>query len=200
MIKSCGVGILGMNIILGSGSKSRRRILERLGLEFKIMTADIDEKVIRLDDPKQLVLALAKAKAEAILPRIKESAILITADQVVFCNGQIYEKPENAAQAREYLKSYAIHESEAINGLVVINTATGRRIEQVEASKIKFKPIPDSVIDKLIEEGNIFSQAGAYSVEDPLLAPYVEYIDGTLDSIEGLPSHLLSDLFKEVGG
>ena len=189
-----------MNIILGSGSKSRKRILERAGFDFKIMTADIDEKAIRLEDPRELVLALAKAKAEALLPRIKEPAILITADQVVFCNGQIYEKPENEKQAREYLKSYAIHESEAINGLVIINTATGRRVELVESSKIKFKPIPDSVIDKLIEEGNIFSQAGAYSAEDPLIAPHVEYIDGTLDSIEGLPSHSLSDFFKEISG
>jgi len=40
-------------IILGSQSKYRRKILENMGYDFKIMPANIDEKAIRFDDPKK---------------------------------------------------------------------------------------------------------------------------------------------------
>nr|AEV89965.1 Maf-like protein [Humulus lupulus]AEV89966.1 Maf-like protein [Humulus lupulus]BAF85812.1 putative Maf-like protein [Humulus lupulus] len=77
-------------IILGSSSVARRKILAEMGYDFAIMTADIDEKSIRKEIPEELVVALAEAKAAAILPRIPtgdyinavEPTLLITADQV----------------------------------------------------------------------------------------------------------------------
>lgn len=53
-----------MKIILGSQSRSRRKVLEKLGYEFEVMPADIDEKAIRFDDPTKLTLVLARAKAD----------------------------------------------------------------------------------------------------------------------------------------
>ncbi|PSS17199.1 Maf-like protein [Actinidia chinensis var. chinensis] len=53
-------------IILGSSSVARRKILAEMGYDFKIMTADIDEKSIRKETPEELVMALAEAKADAI--------------------------------------------------------------------------------------------------------------------------------------
>ncbi|KAI3992375.1 hypothetical protein MKX01_031538, partial [Papaver californicum] len=49
-------------IILGSSSKSRKDILTEMGYDFTIMTADIDEKEIRMEKPEDLVMALAEAK------------------------------------------------------------------------------------------------------------------------------------------
>ncbi|KAL0350348.1 UNVERIFIED_CONTAM: 7-methyl-GTP pyrophosphatase [Sesamum radiatum] len=76
-------------IILGSSSMARREILAEMGYEFTIMTADIDEKSIRKEKPEDLVMALAEAKADAIVMRLKSSyqleeisrpTLLITAD------------------------------------------------------------------------------------------------------------------------
>ena len=80
-----------MKIILGSQSAGRKKVLEGMGYEFETMSADIDERAIRLEDPVKLTLALAVAKSEALLPKIKndEGVILITSDQVVVCNGKI---------------------------------------------------------------------------------------------------------------
>ncbi|KAL0378131.1 UNVERIFIED_CONTAM: 7-methyl-GTP pyrophosphatase [Sesamum radiatum] len=78
-------------IILGSSSMARREILAEMGYEFTIMTADIDEKTIRKEKPEDLVMALAEAKADAIVMRLKSSyqleeisrpTLLITADTV----------------------------------------------------------------------------------------------------------------------
>ncbi|RYQ83715.1 hypothetical protein Ahy_B10g102512 isoform C [Arachis hypogaea] len=78
-------------IILGSSSVARRKILSEMGYEFTKMTADIDEKSIRKETPEELVMALAEAKANAIISklqttsnqeRVDESMILIAADTV----------------------------------------------------------------------------------------------------------------------
>ncbi|KAL1353708.1 uncharacterized protein LOC107472276 isoform X5 [Arachis duranensis] len=76
-------------IILGSSSVARRKILSEMGYEFTKMTADIDEKSIRKETPEELVMALAEAKANAIISklqttsnqeRVDEPMILIAAD------------------------------------------------------------------------------------------------------------------------
>ncbi|KAF4357276.1 hypothetical protein F8388_002784 [Cannabis sativa] len=58
-------------IILGSSSVARRKILAEMGYDFTIMTADIDEKSIRKEIPEELVVALAEAKAEAIISKLE---------------------------------------------------------------------------------------------------------------------------------
>ena len=93
-----------MKIILGSKSKGRKRMLEEMGIEFEVMVADINEKAIRFDDPKELVLALARAKAEVLKQKIPEPTILITSDQVVVWEGKIREKPENEKEARFFAR------------------------------------------------------------------------------------------------
>ncbi|XP_059637949.1 uncharacterized protein LOC132279905 isoform X1 [Cornus florida] len=57
-------------IILGSSSVARRKILAEMGYEFTLMTADIDEKSIRTEKPEELVMAIAEAKADAIISKL----------------------------------------------------------------------------------------------------------------------------------
>ncbi|KAF3446319.1 hypothetical protein FNV43_RR11498 [Rhamnella rubrinervis] len=76
-------------VILGSSSAARRKILGEMGYEFTTMTADIDEKSIRREKPEELVMAIAEAKADAIISKLQtihdqtkdaEPRILIAAD------------------------------------------------------------------------------------------------------------------------
>ncbi|PWA60997.1 Maf-like protein [Artemisia annua] len=64
---------LPFKIILGSSSIARRKILAEMGYEFTLMSADIDEKAIRTEKPEELVMALAKAKADAIVSKLQLS-------------------------------------------------------------------------------------------------------------------------------
>ncbi|KAG5542333.1 hypothetical protein RHGRI_022018 [Rhododendron griersonianum] len=57
-------------IILGSSSVHRRKVLAEMGCDFTIMTADIDEKSIKRDTPEEMVMAIAEAKAEAIIAKL----------------------------------------------------------------------------------------------------------------------------------
>ncbi|XP_021644202.2 uncharacterized protein LOC110638085 isoform X1 [Hevea brasiliensis] len=104
-------------IILGSSSVARRKILAEMGYEFEIITADIDEKCIRKEKPEELVMALAEAKADAIIAKLQaenilekdaELTILIAADTVVVYEGAVREKPSSEEEARHFMKGLLI--------------------------------------------------------------------------------------------
>ena len=60
----------GYQIILGSSSRWRKDILEKMGYEFTCMSPDIDEKAIRHEDPKEMTLMIARAKGKALLDKV----------------------------------------------------------------------------------------------------------------------------------
>lgn len=187
-----------MKLILGSKSYGRKHVLQRAGYEFEVMSADIDEKAIRSDDFEELPLFLARAKAEALVKQIEEPAILITSDQVVVFDGQLREKPETEIQARKYLTSYSGKWLQANTAVVVTNTETGKQAEALDIAKAYINSIPQAVIDQLIHEGKVMYAAGGIIVEHPLIAPYITEIQGSLDSITGLPVLLTKKLIAEV--
>jgi len=193
-----------MKIILGSSSAGRKFVMNELaqecGFVFDVMSPDIDEKAIRFDDPKDLVMAIANAKADALVSKIKEPAILICSDQVVVFEGKIREKPVDAIQARDFLKSYETAHPETLGALVVVNTQTGQRVSGFQNTKVFFKQLPEDVINAHIESGASLSGAGGFVVHDPTLKDYTDHIEGGFDAACGLSKELVKKLVSEVGG
>ena len=99
-----------VRVILGSKSSTRRLLLSSMGVEYEMLNPEIDEKAIRDKEAEKLVLALAHAKADALLKReeVKEATegttLLVTCDQVVVYEGKILEKPEDAAEAQRFIR------------------------------------------------------------------------------------------------
>ncbi len=187
-----------MRIILGSKSPGRKRLLTKMGYKFSVMDPNIDEKSLRHKDPKKLVLALARAKAAALLPKIKKSAILITADQVVLCNKKILEKPKTKTEARRFLKMYAKYPAKTITAIAVTNTASEKQKVGVSTASIWFHPLPKTVISKLLKQEVTLSCAGGFTIEGPILRRYIAKIRGTEDSITGLSIKLTEKLLAKV--
>jgi septum formation protein len=191
-----------MKIILGSSSAGRKLIMDELaqelGIDFETISPEIDEKSIRHDKPSDLVMAIANAKADALLSVIKEPAILICSDQVVLYKGQVREKPVNENEAKEFLLSYKDVGPETIGAVVVVNTETGKRTSGLQTSKIHFKPFPMDIIDKHISSGMALRGAGGFSLHDPILRDYIDHIDGGFDSATGLSKELVKKLIKGV--
>ena len=183
-----------MHIILGSQSLGRRELLSAMGYVFAVMPAHIDERAIRSADPGALTLALAHAKADALLPQIHEPALLITADQVVVWRGTIREKPAHAEEARTFLRGYAEGQAETVTAVVVTHTAMGVRQQGIDRATVWFRRIPEEVIDQVIARREVFAYAGGFSITDPLLSAYIERVDGTAESVIGLPTALTRHL------
>ncbi|HEY5588359.1 MAG TPA: Maf family protein [Candidatus Paceibacterota bacterium] len=193
-----------MKIILGSSSAGRKLIMDELskefGFVFEVMSPDIDEKSIRHDNPSDLVMAIANAKADALVSKIKEPAILICSDQVVLYDNQIREKPVNENEAREFLQSYSNINPEMIGAIVVVNTENGKRAGAIQVSKIHFKPLPAEIITRHINSGLALSGSGGFSIHDPILEDYIDYVEGGFDSATGLSKELVKKLVAEVDG
>nr|XP_023917966.1 maf-like protein DDB_G0281937 isoform X2 [Quercus suber] len=194
-------------IVLGSSSIARRKILAEMGYEFTIMTADIDEKCIRKEKPEDLVMALAEAKADAILSKLQtisnqekdnEQKILIAADTVVVYEGAVREKPSSKEEARQFLKDYSGSHAATVGSVLVTNLKTGFRKGDWDRVEIYFHTIPDETIEKLIEEGTVLYVAGGLIIEHPLILPFVKQVVGTTDSVMGLPKALTEKLIKEA--
>lgn len=187
-----------IKIILGSSSEGRKLVMEELGFQFETLLPDIDEKAIRRNTPEELVMAIAKSKTKALIPKITESAILITSDQVVLCQGEILEKPCSKEEARKFLEKYIKFPAETIGAVVVTNTATGKSARGIQKSKIYFKPLPQDVIERHIANGKAFRGAGGFQIHDTELKDYIDRIEGTFDSATGLSKELVLRLIKEV--
>ena len=188
-----------MKIILGSSSKYRRAVLEKNGYTFEVMSPDIDEKAIRTDDYYQLPLLLARAKGEALIPRVSEPSLVITSDQVVVCNGNLHEKPANPEEAKLFLERYGQgHPAETVSAVVVTNTANGKKAEGVDIAKTFYNFVPAEAIAEFIKNGDPYTKAGGFAIQSPILQPYMNRIEGTEDSIMGMPLKLLEELFTKV--
>ena len=162
------------------------------------MDPNIDEKSIRHKDPKKLVLAIARAKASALLPKIKKPSILITADQVVLCNKKILEKPKNKHEAKKFLHMYAKYPAKTITAIVATNTTNKKQKSGVGIATIWFHPLPETVIKKLLKQECVLTCAGGFSIEGAILKKYILKIDGAKDSITGLPIKLTERLIARV--
>ena len=192
-------------LILASKSATRQLILKEMGLSFSCIPADIDEKSIgdRLRDrPEELVLEIGRAKAAKVLAGLKKSksedGIILAGDQVVVYDGMIREKPVDAAEAEAFIRSYSALPCRTVGSCIVIDIATGRSAEGIDTTSTKFSSIPDEVISQLVNEGEVLHCAGGLMIEHPLIQPYIESIEGSIDSVMGLSKALVQKLVSEV--
>jgi septum formation protein len=187
-----------MKIILGSSSKWRKKILEDAGYKFEIMAADIDEKKIRSDNYELLPLLIARGKADFLLAKIKEPALLITSDQVVVCEDELREKPRSKREAEKFLASYSQFPVKSITSVVAVNTASQKKAEGVDIATVYFNKIPSHIIQEFIASEDAFACAGGFSISHPLLKPLVSKVEGNRDCVIGLPMNLTEKLVKRV--
>ncbi|XP_022752135.1 maf-like protein DDB_G0281937 [Durio zibethinus] len=171
-------GESSFKIILGSSSMARQRILAEMGYEFTIMTADIDEKSIRKEKPEELVMALAEAKATAIMSRLQNTGsmlekdahttLLITADTVVVYKGMIREKPCSEEEAREFIKGYSGANAAVVGSVLVTNLRTGASKGGWEGAEVYFHDIPEEAIDSLVKFVYICNHLDFFSLDSSL--------------------------------
>ncbi|KAK9220301.1 hypothetical protein WN943_008951 [Citrus x changshan-huyou] len=209
-----------VKIILGSSSMPRRKILAEMGYEFSVMAADIDEKSIRKEKPEDLVMAIAEAKADAIISKLQitdsqlgnvEQTILIVADTAEAILNRLpigdYIKEaeptilitgDQSGVLRIWIADYSGGQCATVGSVLVTNLKTGFRKGEWDRVEIQFHEIPDEVIEKLIEEGIVLNVAGGLIIEHSLILPYVKQVVGAMDSVMGLPKAVTEKLIKEA--
>ncbi len=194
--------LLDLPLILGSRSLWRAQVLREAGYHFRVFDSDLDEKAVREDSAFDLVMALARVKSEALLTRINESAVLITADQVCVYKNKILEKPANKTEARDRLKAYQEdQELSYYSGIRIHNTETGASLADVTIIPIYFRQIPEHDIELLLDDPRTLMCASGLPIELALQLglvknPTFAYVH--LDSLRGLPVHVMEVMMMEI--
>lgn len=188
-----------MKLILGSSSKFRQKVLEEAGMKFEVTVPEINEKLIRSEDFYKLPLLIAREKMAVVRAKVSGPGIIVTADQVVVCDGELKEKPLSREEAMDCLKKYSEgYPAETVSALVIHNLDNGKTAEGVDIAKTFFDPIPDAAILTYVNSGEAYLSAGSFDHEHPALAPHVRSIEGTSDSVSGMPLKLFNRLLEEV--
>jgi septum formation protein len=135
-------------------------------------------------------MAIARAKCEALLPRLIGDAVVVTADTVAVCNGEVREKPADAAELRRFVESYSEHPVMAVTAVYVHRLATGWSGSAVDTATVHFRRFTDTRIDSITEDPAFYGSAGGFLIEHPLMRQHVRFIDGDPDTVQGFPGRL----------
>lgn len=183
------------DIILASTSKQRYDILKRTGIPFAVEDSGYEEDLTLPLAPGDLVQYLAEGKAAAVAAR-HEDALIIGADTVVVCDGQIFGKPLTAERAREMLHALSGKTHSILTGFVIIDTKTARKAGRTIETRVSFRTLSDEQIDLYVATGEPLRKAGAYAIQGTG-AQFVEKLKGEMDNVVGLPlAALLEELAK----
>ena len=186
-------------IILASASPRRREILAKLGLEFEIMVSDADEsKIDKNSIPVEIyVQELALLKAMAVAKKLKnKNALIISADTIVYHDGEILGKPKDNADAFSMLSKLSGREHSVFSGICVMDAKSLKSACATEETKVFFKELTEEKIYNYIRTGEPMDKAGAYAVQG-LGALFTEKVCGDFFNVIGLPVKKLADILED---
>ncbi len=185
------------NVILASASPRRATLLYNLGLNFTIVPAAIDESILPHEKPVDAVMRIAAAKAEAAGSK-NPDAIVIAADTVVVCKGQILGKPVDDREAFMMLSTLSGDVHEVITGLCVLDSTSGMRDIDFEKTLVRFRELDKEEIEAYIASGEPQDKAGAYGIQGRA-AIFVAGLEGCYYNVVGLPLSRLYMMLKRQG-
>ncbi len=185
------------NIILASASPRRKKLLNLLGLEFKIVPSDITEKLNPRLKPKRQTEILSLQKTQSIAGKYK-NALIIGADTLVAVDDEVIGKPKDIKDAKRILNKLSGRAHSAITGFTIIDTSTKKTVTKSVVTKIWFKKLSDREIKNYIEKEKPFDNAGAYMIQEKG-SVLVEKIEGDYFNVVGLPLHRLAEELKKFG-
>ncbi len=181
-------------LVLASASPRRREFLERLGLRFEVIPADVDETPQPGEDPRAYVLRVAQSKA-ARVPTTRPGTLVLAADTTVVLEGEILGKPEDAADARRMLQKLSDRTHRVLSAVALDGT---HRDAIVVETKVTFRALGSHEIDWYVRTGEPLDKAGAYGIQG-LAGMFVRAIEGSASNVIGLPLAETIELLARAG-
>ena len=198
-----------MRVILASASPRRRELLAQIGIDFEIVVSNVEEKV-SVTEPSRVVEELSAQKAlatwEMVAPEADgdsgetEGVLVIGADTIVACDGQILGKPKDGQDAKEMLTLLQGRAHEVYTGVTLVRFDAGtkevKRKSFHEVTKVFFYPMSEEEIEEYVATGDPLDKAGSYGIQG-LCARYISGISGDYNNVVGLPVGRLYQEMKE---
>ncbi len=190
-------------LILASGSAVRARLLADAGVRFRIETSGVDESAVKAAagdgvPPEELALGLAAAKARAVSEK-RAGALVVGADQMLECGGELFDKPANMAAAAANLRQFSGRTHRLITACCLMRDG-GIVWESVETARLAMRDLSDKDIDAYLSAAgeDVLGSVGCYRLEG-LGVQLFSDIDGDFFVILGLPLLALLARLREQG-
>jgi septum formation protein len=175
-------------LVLASRSPQRQRILEQLGIQFRVEPADVEE--VDEGDPREVVVENALRKARAV-----EGELVLGADTEVFLDGRIFGKAATEEEAEAYLRALSGRTHEVWGGIALREGADERTAHAI--TKVTVAELTDDRLAWYLATGEWRDRAGAYAIQG-LGSALVEAIDGDFWNVVGLPVPTLLALAPDL--
>lgn len=186
------------SLILGSTSRYRRELLQRLRLPFESASPQVDETPLPDEAPAALALRLALAKARAV-SRLHPNAVVIGSDQVADVDGEPVGKPGTHERAVAQLRRMSGQTIVFQTAVAVVRADTGFEAAELAPVKVRFRTLDEAEIEHYLRLEQPYDCAGSAKCETLGIAllSAIESDDPT--ALVGLPLIRTCALLRAAG-
>lgn len=185
-------------LILGSTSRYRRELLERLRLPFTVQAPNVDETPKPGETPAELALRLALAKARAVAAAHPD-AVVIGSDQVADVDGHPIGKPGNHAGAVAQLRQMSGRSVVFQTAVAVVRHDTGFECAQLAPVRVRFRDLTTAEIEHYLQLEQPYDCAGSAKCETLGIALLSGIDSDDPTALIGLPLIRTSELLRQAG-
>jgi septum formation protein len=180
------------NLILASGSASRRAMLEAAGIACTVDAPSVDEAGVKAAlraegaSAGDVAEALAELKAMRISRRTP-GALVLGGDQMLDCDGEWFDKAETLEDARAVLQSLRGRTHRLVSAAVIVRD--GQRVwHTVAEARLTMRAFSDAFLDDYLAAAGpgILGSVGCYHIEG-LGVQLFDRVQGDTFTIRGLP-------------
>ena len=182
-----------MSLILASASPRRKELLGLFGVPFSIRAADIDETMDPGADPAAEVGRVSRLKAAATSR--EPGDIVIAADTIVVCAGQVLGKPHSPEEAAGMLRLLSGRDHQVMTGVTVLRD--GQAETFTEITDLHFRPLTEKEIARYVASGEPMDKAGSYGIQGGA-ALFCTGMTGDYYNVMGLPVCRLGQVLTRV--
>jgi septum formation protein len=183
-----------MKIILASQSLRRRQLLEEIGLKFELKIKDVDESYPAELQCEDVVRYIAEKKSAAFAnEELPEGYILITADTIVWHEGQSLLKPIDEKDAIDMLGKLSGKKHRVATG-VCLRSRSKKKVFHV-LTDVYFKPLSLEEREYYIKKYKPYDKSGSYGIQEWIGLIGIERIEGSYTNVMGLP---MKELYEEL--
>ena len=187
-----------MKLILASTSPYRKALLERLQLTFSCDSPDIDESPLEGESVDNMVVRLAKLKAEAVAEKHPDS-LIIGSDQSAVLEGKILSKSGNFENAVRQLQKASGRRIVFQSGLCLLNTRSGHAQTACVPYTVVFKQLSTDMIEQYLHKEQPYNCAGSFKSEGLGIALFEKFEGEDPNALIGLPLIKLIEMLENEG-
>lgn len=185
-------------LILGSTSRYRRELLQRLRVPFDVVSPDVNETPSPGEAPQALATRLALAKAKAVAA-LHPNAVVIGSDQVADLNGEPLGKPgthERAVVQLQRMRGQTVIFQTAVSVVCVESQFEQTELAQI---KVRFRELSDAEIEAYLRAEEPYDCAGSAKSEGLGIALLDAIDNDDPTALIGLPMIRTARLLRIAG-